>query len=98
MSRITIAILLLLSSCAVIVQGVLAYETNLVQTLVAEEETHDDKPADKGSKSVSKEKYLSLHVLHAHLTSDKLHNSTFLTDLRYSKGFAQKPYMPPEAI
>lgn len=98
MSRITIAILLLFSSFAVIVQGVLAYELNIVQSLVAEEEQHDDKPSDKSGKNDSKEKYHSSYSLHAHLTSDKLHNCTWLNDLRYFKGFADKPFMPPDVI
>ena len=94
----TIAILLLFSSFAVIVQGVLAYELNMVQSLIAEEEPHEEKSSDKGSKNDSKEKYLSCYSFHAHLVSDKLHNSTFIISLRYSKGFALQPYMPPEAI
>jgi hypothetical protein len=83
MSRLTIAILLLFSSVAVIVQGVLAYELNMVQTLIAEEEPHDDKPSDKNGKNDTKAKYFSSYSLHAHLVSDQLHSST---------------YMPPEAI
>ena len=98
MSKITIAILLLFTSVAVIVQGVLAYELNMVQTLIAEGEPHDDKSSDKGSKNDGKEKYVSSYSLHAHFVSDQLHNSTFVIGLRYSKGFAQIPYMPPEAI
>ena len=81
-----------------IVQGVLAYELNMVQSLVAEEEPHDDKPSDKAGKTVSKDKYLSIYSLHAHLTSDKLHNCTFLINLRYSKGFASIPYIPPDLV
>jgi|GEM_PF-2306020 len=96
MSRTIIAILLLISSCAVIMQGVLAYELNMTQSLIAEEETHDDKPADKGSKSDSKEKYHSTASLHAHSVNDKLHNASVLNDLRYFTGFTLKPYMPPD--
>jgi hypothetical protein len=90
--------MLLFSTCAVIVQGVLAYELNMVQSLVAEEETHDDKPSDKGSKLDSKIKYFSTYSLHAHLTNDKLHNCTFLINLRFSKGFASIPYIPPDVV
>ena len=63
---------------------------------MAEEETHDDKPSDKGQKQFNKEKYYSSIWLHAHNVTDLLRRSSYYNDLRYFKGFAQKIYMPPE--
>lgn len=98
MSRTLVAILLLFGMCAVVAQGVLAYKLNAVQTLVAEEETHDSKPPGKAGKFDDKENYVYSLSLHQHSVSDQLNNSSAANDLRYFKGFAHPPYLPPDVI
>jgi hypothetical protein len=98
MSRTLVAILLLFAMCTVVAQGVLAYKLNAVQTLVAEEETHDSKPLGKAGKIDDKESYFYSLSLHQRSVSDQLNNASAANDLRYFKGFAQTPYLPPDVI
>ena len=95
MSRMLIAILLLFASCAMIAQGVLAYELNISRNLIAEEETHDH--SEKSNKE-SKEKFVSAFAIDHYSLGHSSSDNNILNDLRNYKGFAQKPYLPPEVI
>lgn len=77
--------------------GYLAFKLNATQTLVAEEETHDEKPQTK-AKADLKDQHLSSAWFHQHSTDDLLkcahrHYLIFL-----SKGYAGTPFMPPDVI
>jgi hypothetical protein len=96
MSRFVLAILLLISTCAVVAHGYLAYQYNVPQSLITEEEAPDEKPAGKETFELSKEKIFITdyhdRILSAESTSPVADNNWCL----YCKGFWDAPYNPPE--
>ena len=98
MSKLLLAILLVFSTCAVVAHGILAYQYNVTQSLVAEEEGKDDKPAGKDAKDYGKEKITFSSSLYNLFISNKLHQSLLNSLIKCSKGFFDKPYNPPEVI
>ena len=77
--------------------GYLAFKLNAIQTLVAEEETHDDKPQGK-QKADIKDKYYSSFIFHQHITADLLKAAHLHYLIVLSKGYAGTPLMPPEVV
>lgn len=77
--------------------GYLAFKLNATQTLLAEEETHEEKPIAK-MKLDFKDLYHSFAFLHQQETDDllKLSHRHYLIFL--SKGYAGTPFMPPDTI
>ena len=97
MTKFILAILLVISTFAVVAHGILVYHLNAVETLIAEEESSDNKTVGKEGKDDSKEHiplsfdfYKNLHLL-------KLNQSALDNYFTYSKGFYNKPYNPPKA-
>jgi hypothetical protein len=96
MPRKLTAILLFISTCAVMTQGILAYELNSVQSIIAEEEALDSHTPNKDIKPEFKDKYFFGYSTQA-TSAPRLYQSfSSLNDLRYIKGFLSHPYMPPE--
>ena len=77
--------------------GYLAFKLNATQTLVAEEETHDEKPQTK-AKVDSKDQYFSSISFHSHNTADQLKEAARHYLIFLSKGYAGTPLRPPEMI
>jgi hypothetical protein len=95
MRKYLLAISFAFITCAFITHGVLAYQFNMVQTLSAEEESHEEGAQKTGKKADSKEKYfnntsLRFQSLQALILAAAKENN------KYSKGFADKPYLPPK--
>lgn len=77
--------------------GYLAFKLNALQTLVAEEETHDEKPQGKGKAEI-KPQYLSYIQFHTCASLEQLKQSHHFLQVMLSKGYAGTPYMPPELV
>ena len=75
--------------------GYLAFKLNATQTLLAEEETHDEKPQTK-AKAV-KDQYSSFSF-HQHDTDDLLKAAYLHYLIVLSKGYKGTPFMPPDMI
>ncbi|HEX6332699.1 MAG TPA: hypothetical protein VFZ78_00655 [Flavisolibacter sp.] len=93
MKRILLAFAIFFMSCSVVAHGVLAYQFSAVQTLLPEEEPHSEKNDHKPAVNDR----ANLHYLLASLRQDELVKS-FLEHTHFltSKGFADKPYTPPD--
>lgn len=82
-------------SCTLLVHSIFVYQYNAVQTLVAEEEPHEEKPNkkvfDNKDKSLLSLKLSLISSIYASLLSC---NESF----KLPKGFAEKPYLPPDVI
>lgn len=76
-------------------QGIFVYKMNNLQSLVAEEETHDDVPQKKvkvsDKQSFSSDIPVFSSSIFFHSTSIP-HEPFF----KFCKGFAVKPYTPPD--
>lgn len=83
-------------SCTLMVHSIYVYECNALQTLVAEEEPHEDKPSNK---KIFENKDKTLVSLRLSLASS-LYASLLSSNesLKLPKGFAEKPYLPPDMI
>lgn len=77
--------------------GYLAFKLNATQTLLAEEETHDEKPVTK-AKADPKDQYYSSFSFHQHNTNDLLKAAHRHYLIFLSKGYAGTPFMPPDMI
>ena len=97
MFKYFLAILLIISTCAVIAHVVLAYHFNAVQSLVDEKESSDDKSGGKDVKDYKNEKIVSFSNLYTLFMKD-VSKSALHKFLRCSKGFYDKPYNPPNII
>lgn len=80
---------------SVLTHGVMAFQLNVPQTLMAEEEPHED---HSQKSKTDKEKNLLSYLLRSQSDSQKSALALTHFNLRLSKGFADKPYMPPEVI
>ena len=77
------------------VHSIFVYQCNAIQTLVAKEEPHEDKP----NKKVLDNKEKSLLSLQLSLISSFYASLLSCNEsLKLPKGFAEKPYLPPEVI
>ena len=83
-------------SCALVAHGVLAYQLCAVQTLLPEEESHQEKGNDTPVKSDSKDKLFSNHSILNQMEERLTTLSLARVHLMISKGFADKPYTPPD--
>ncbi|MCE3281463.1 MAG: hypothetical protein K0Q66_200 [Chitinophagaceae bacterium] len=97
MARMLMTIMIIFMAVGPLAHGYLAFKLNATQTLVAEEETHDEKPQGK-VKGDPKDQYFSCIVFHSHSTSDLLKASHQHYLIFLSKGYAGTPFMPPEMI
>ena len=77
--------------------GYLAFKLNATQTLLAEEETHDEKPTAK-AKNDLKHNYFSSISFHQHSTADMLKAAQQCYLIFLSKGYAGTPFLPPDMI
>jgi hypothetical protein len=83
-------------SCTLIVHSIFVYQCNALQTLVAEEEPHEEKPTNK---KVFDNKEKSLVSIKLSLVSSLYASRLSLNEsLKLTKGFAEKPYFPPDVI
>jgi hypothetical protein len=98
MPKIILAILLVLSTFAVVAHGILVYQLNATQFIIAEEETSDDKPVSKEAKELGKEKITFSLNFYKYALIKKVHRFVSTNFFTCSKGFYDKPYNPPEVI
>ena len=96
MNKLLFVILIFISTCAVVAHPILAYQYSAIQTLIAEEENHEEKPGGKEAKDFSKDKLSFTSYLYRHALTSKLLSSIFNSPIKYSKGFFDKPYNPPD--
>lgn len=88
-------IMIIFMAVGPLAHGYLAFKLNATQTLVAEEETHDEKPK---TKSDIKQDFFSSMWFHQHSTADGLKSSHHRYLIFLSKGYAGIPIRPPEMI
>ena len=98
MSRILMTILIIFMALGPIAQVYLAYELNAVQTVIPEEENHEEKPDFGKNKGDVKEKYYSNFFYYEHRVADLLRASHLHQLLFLSDGYAGTPLMPPEVV
>lgn len=98
MSRFILSILLVISTCVVVAHGYLAYQFNAPQTLIAEEESHDEKPAAKETKELGQDKFLFGENHDKNLTINITSSTEATVWYSYSRGFWDAPYNPPEGL
>lgn len=98
MLRFILSILLVVSTCVVVAHGYLAYEYNAPQTLIAEEEGPEEKPASKETKDLGKDKIHFSEDYDKNLTINFASSTEATQWYAYSRGFWDAPYNPPEAI
>lgn len=94
--RWLLVISVLFMNFSVLTHGVMAYQMNVPQTLLAEEEPHEDHSSK--SKSDGKEKHFLSYLLRSASDTHKTQLALAHSNFKVSKGFADKPYMPPEVI
>ncbi|HEX6914741.1 MAG TPA: hypothetical protein VF145_05845 [Chitinophagaceae bacterium] len=97
MARIFMTIMICFMAVGPLAHGYLAFKLNALQTLVAEEETHEEKSQGK-AKNDLKDQYLSSFSFHQHITDDLLRSAYGHYLIVLSKGYAGTPLMPPETI
>jgi hypothetical protein len=95
MTKLLLAISIVFMSCTLMVHSIFVYQYNAVQTIVAEEEPHEDKPNkkifDNKDKSLLSLKLSLVSSLYASLLSSN-------ESLKLPKGFVEKPYLPPDMV
>jgi hypothetical protein len=95
MIKFLLALSIVFMSTITMVHSIFVYQYNAVQTLVAEEEPHEDKP----NKKVFDNKDKSLLSLKLSLVSSLYASLLSLNEsLKLPKGFVEKPYLPPDVI
>jgi hypothetical protein len=97
MARILMTIMIIFMAVGPLAHGYLAFKLNATQTLLAEEETHDEKPTAK-AKSDLKHNYFSSISFHQHSTADMLKASHQRYLIFLSKGYVGTPFLPPDMI
>jgi hypothetical protein len=96
MVRLLLAILLVLSTCAVVAHGILFYQVPATEVVLAEEESTGDQPFVKEAKEVSKEAMgLSLYLYRRTLTAESCKTALHKT-VSCPKGVYNRPYNPPD--
>lgn len=98
MLKWVLAILFIFSTSAVIAHGYLAYEYNAVQSLIPEEESHEENPPGKAVKELGKEK---INFLQSISGSDQKNAGLvfhFKHIIRFSAGFTDTPFNPPDSL
>lgn len=98
MHRFFLAILLFLSTFAVVAHGTLVYKYSATAFFIADEETSDEQPSVKEAKEVCKETIGFTHYLYRQPGCESLYKSLRSKLSCYSKGFYNTPYNPPDAI
>ena len=98
MFRFVLSILLVISTCVVVAHGYLAYQYNAPQTLIAEEESPDEKPASKETKDLGQDKILFTDNHDRSLTINFASSTETAEWYSYSRGFWDAPYNPPEGF
>lgn len=97
MTRFLIAILFIVSTLAVVAQGIMVYQLAVKEVLVAEEGTHESKPLVKEGKDINDEKINFPLIAFYSSHTKKLHKTALNKPFAPSDGFYDKPYNPPEA-
>lgn len=98
MYRFLFAILLSISTFAVVAHGILVYKYSATEVFIADEETSDEKPSVKEAKEVCKEAISFPPHLYRQQGIESLYKSVREKSFGYSKGFYITPYNPPDAI
>lgn len=88
-------IMIIFMAVGPLAHGYLAFKLNVTQTLVAEEETHDEKPKTKAD---VKQDFYSQLSYHQQSASEGLKASHHRYLIFLSKGYAGTLFMPPEMI
>jgi hypothetical protein len=95
MARVILAIMVLFMAVGPIAHGYLAYKYNALQSLLPEEETHDEKPQSK-AKQYCKDPFLHPLALDTGFTSCNSTTTHLDQLIILSKGYAGIPLMPPD--
>ena len=96
MKKWLLIISVLFINLSVLTHGVMAFQMNVPQTLLAEEEPHEDHSSK--SKSDGKEKHFLNYLNRSASDTYKSQLALAQSNIKVSKGYADKPYMPPEVI
>lgn len=98
MTKLLLAILLVISTVAVVAHGVLVYQLSSVESVIAEEESSGEKPFIKEGKDLGKDKIAFSFDSYKYALVKTMSKSALEKTFSCSKGFYDKPYNPPEAI
>ncbi|HVK97338.1 MAG TPA: hypothetical protein VM368_05940 [Flavisolibacter sp.] len=96
MTRVVLIIAVIFMTGALLTQSIYAFKLNATQTLVAEEEPHEEKPTSKNSKTDLKDKYCSSLRFSSAKLNTLLNHISSSGYILVSKGYADKPYTPPD--
>ena|SRR5688572_12346661 len=96
MNKLLFVILIFLTTCAVVAHPILAYQFSAVQNIIPEEEKHEDKPTAKDAKDFGKDKITFTSDLYKYALTSELLAAVFNGPIKFSKGFFDKPYNPPD--
>jgi hypothetical protein len=95
MARMILAIMIVFMAVGPIAHGYLAYKYNALQTLLPEEETHDEKPQHK-AKHDCKDPFLYAQAINCDLNPGQSATTHLEQLIILSKGYAGTPFMPPK--
>jgi hypothetical protein len=98
MFRILLLIILLIATGAVVAHGTLRYRQAATASLIADEESTEQKSLLKEAKELGNEQIgFSLYYCKQALVAT-LYRTIIQKTLRYSRGFYDTPYNPPDII
>jgi len=97
MARVLLCLVILFMATGPIAHGYLAYKYNALQSLLPEEETHDEKPQGK-EKFEIKDQYLHPVISYQPTLFENLLTTQIRQPLLLSEGYVGIPLMPPELV
>ena len=95
MSKLLLAILLLIVSLSFVAENIFIFKYNIEQTILSEEEAKSEKESESKLDSV-KDKIFSSHLTNEQYNAQAAAVPVSFEYLDISKGFTDKPYTPPE--
>jgi hypothetical protein len=95
MARLMLAIMILFMAVGPIAHGYLAYKYNALQSLLPEEETHDEKPQHKAKQDCKGSLVYAL-ALNSQVDAGESTATELEQLIILSKGYAGTPFMPPK--
>jgi hypothetical protein len=98
MVKLFLAILLILSTCAVVAHGVLVYQQSVTEFAMIEEEPSEDTPLLKETKEIHKETVGFSLYLYREAITDESYKTVLNKVFPCLKGFYNKPYNPPDFV
>lgn len=96
MRRFLLAILLTISTFAVVSHGVMVYKLSATAFIIAEEESSDEKPLAKESKEMGKDTIAHSLPSYRRFATGMSYKTGMSETFHCSKGFSNRPFNPPD--